>query len=51
LSQEDHYLLVLLAAQPGSPNWSLMDRVKLVGSAVLICALILAGIILFSARK
>jgi hypothetical protein len=51
LSQEDHYLLVLLAAQPGSPSSLLMDRVKLVGSALLICALILAGIILFSARR
>lgn len=51
LSQEDHYLLVLLTAQPGSPSSLLMDRVKLVCSALLICALILAGIILFSARK
>ena len=51
LKQEDHYLLVLLAAQPGSPSSPLMDRVKLVGTALLICALILAGIIFFAAKK
>ncbi len=52
LAQEDHYLLVLLAAEPlESSSSKLMDRVKLVGTALLVCALLLAGIALFALRK
>ena len=51
LRQEDHYLLVLLAAQPRTSSSQAMDRLKLVGTALLICTLILVGIILFSPRN
>jgi hypothetical protein len=51
LEQEDHYLLVLLTAQPVRSTSRLTDRLKLVGTAVLICTLILVGIILFSPEQ
>lgn len=50
LRQEDHYLLVLLAAPTNLPNSLLRDRLKLVGTALLIVLCIMAGIILFSSR-
>ena len=51
LEQEDHYLAVLLAVRPVGSTSRLLDRVKLVGTALLICVLILMGIILFSAKR
>ena len=52
LQREDHYLLVLLtAAQNESSALVTMDRLKLVGTALLLCLLFLAGIVLFSATK
>jgi len=51
LEQEDHYLLVLLTTHPVRSMSRLTDRLKLTGTAVLICALILVGIILFSAKQ
>jgi hypothetical protein len=50
LGREDHYLVVLLAAQPAHSPTRLKDRLKLVGTALLICALMLAGMILFSKK-
>ena len=50
LEQEDHYLLVLLTAQPVRSTSRLTDRLKLVGTAVLICALLLVGVIVFSSK-
>jgi hypothetical protein len=51
LKNEDHYLLVLLAAPAGSSNSLLVDRLKLVGTAALVCLLLLTGIVLFSSKK
>jgi hypothetical protein len=51
LKREDHYLLVLLAARPESSSSRLIDGAKLVGTALLVCALILAGIFLFTLKK
>jgi hypothetical protein len=50
LGREDHYLLVLLTAQPARSPSRLNDRLKLVGTALLICALMLAAMILFSQK-
>lgn len=50
LGREDHYLLVLLNAQSARSPSRLKDRLKLVGTALLICALMLAGMILFSQK-
>ena len=50
LRREDHYLLVLLAAPTERPTSSLRDRLKLVGTALLIVLLIMVAIILFSSR-
>jgi hypothetical protein len=51
LEQEDHYLLVLLTAPPARSTSPLTDRLKLVGTAFLICTLIVVGIILFSPKQ
>jgi hypothetical protein len=51
LKREDHYLLVLLAAPTGSSDSLFVDRLKLVGTALLVCLLLLAGVFLFSSRK
>jgi hypothetical protein len=51
LEQEDHYLLVLIAAAPESSGSLLVDRLKLVGTALLVVCLIVAGIFLYSAFK
>jgi hypothetical protein len=51
LKLEDHYLLVLLSVPPESSDSSLADRLKLVGTALLICLLILAGIVFLSNRR
>jgi hypothetical protein len=50
LGREDHYLLVLLTAQPVHSPSPLTDRLKLVGTALLICGLMLVGMILFSRK-
>ena len=50
LKLEDHYLLVLLSVPPESSDSLLVDRLKLVGTALLICLLILAGIVFLSNR-
>ena len=51
LKREDHYLLVLLAAPTGSSDSLLVDRLKLVGTALLVCLLLIAGVFLFSSKK
>jgi hypothetical protein len=51
LEGEDHYLLVLIAAPTGSSDSVLTDRLKLVGTALLVCLLLLGSIALFSAKK
>jgi hypothetical protein len=51
LKREDHYLLVLLSAPTESSDSLLVDRLKLVGTALLICLLLLVGIILLSSRR
>jgi hypothetical protein len=50
LGKEDHYLLVLLTQQSVRSPSNFPDRLKLISTALLICALILAGIILFSSK-
>ena len=51
LKREDHYLLVLLATGTGSSDSLLVDRLKLVGTALLVCLLLIAGVFLFSSKK
>lgn len=51
LKLEDHYLLVLLAAPTESSDSILVDRLKLVGTALPVCLLLIAGFFLFSAKK
>lgn len=51
LKGEDHYLSVLLAAPTGSSDSLLVDRLKLVGTALLVCLLLIAGAFLFSSKK
>jgi hypothetical protein len=50
LKREDHYLLVLLAAAGNPPDSLLLDRVKLVGTAILVIAVMMAVIFLFDSR-
>lgn len=51
LQREDHYLLVLLAAPTRLSNSLLRDRLKLVGTALLMVLFIMAGIILFTSTR
>jgi hypothetical protein len=51
LQREDHYLLVLLSAPAGSSKSLAADRLKLLGTALLICILFIAVIFVFSPRK
>ena len=48
LKREDHYLLLLLTAPAGSSESFLVDRLKLIGTAVAICLLLLVGVFFFS---
>jgi hypothetical protein len=48
LKSEDHYLLVLLAEPKGRSNSLFVDRLKLVGTAFLVCLLLIGGLFLFS---
>lgn len=50
LEGEDHYLLILLGTS-GSSDSVLVDRVKLVATAFLVCAVLIAAIFLFEAMK
>jgi hypothetical protein len=50
LKQEDHYLIVLLTAVKPSES-PLMDRLKLVGTALIICLLLLAATFFFSKKR
>jgi hypothetical protein len=51
LKREDHYLLVLLTARPERQTSLLKDRVKLVATALLVCAVVLAGMFLFETKR
>lgn len=51
LKREDHYLLVLLTASAKHSDSCLVDRLKLVGTALIVCLLLLAGALFFSTRK
>jgi hypothetical protein len=57
LEREDHYLLVLLAAptessdSPESSDSRLVDRAKLIGTALLVCILLIAGFVLFHSKE
>ncbi|WP_263373387.1 hypothetical protein [Granulicella aggregans] len=51
LNQEDHYLLVLLPEPTGTAGSWVADRLKLVGTAILVCLLLIAAIFLFSSKK
>jgi hypothetical protein len=51
LKLEDHYLLVLLTTSTRSSDSLLVDRLKLVGTALLVCLLLIAGVFLFSSKK
>jgi hypothetical protein len=51
LSDEDHYLLVLIGSGGTSSDALWVDRLKLVGTALMVCLLLLAGVFLFSLRK
>jgi hypothetical protein len=51
LKREDHYLLALLAAPTESSDSLLVDRLKLVATALLVCLLLIAGVFLFSSKK
>jgi hypothetical protein len=51
LKREDHYLLVLLDASVKPSDSYMVDRLKLVGTALIVCLLLLVGVFLFSARK
>jgi hypothetical protein len=51
LKREDHYLLVLLTASAKPSESHLADRLKLVGTALIVCLLLLAGAFFFSTRK
>ena len=50
LKQEDHYLLILLAASTGRFDSLFASRWKLLGIALLICLLFAAGVVLFSSK-
>jgi hypothetical protein len=50
LKREDHYVLVLLSARPKRQTSLLKDRVLLVATALLVCALVIAGMLLFENR-
>ena len=50
LKREDHYLIVLLAAVKPSES-PVMDRLKLVGTALIVCLLLLAAVFFFSTKK
>ncbi len=51
LKREDHYLNVLLTASVKPSKSHLMDRLKLVGTAVIACLLLLAAVFFFSTNK
>ena len=51
LQREDHYLLVLLAASTGNSDVLFVGRLKLLGTVLLICLLIIAGVFLFFSKK
>jgi hypothetical protein len=51
LRGEDHYLLVLLDANKQSTRSLLIDRVKLVLTALLVISLLFVGIFLFSQKR
>ena len=51
LGREDHYLLVLLGGTAGTSTSWLKDRVKLIGTALLIVAAIVAGILFLASRR
>ena len=51
LKREDHYLLVLLTASVKPSESQLVDRLKLIGTALIVCILLLAGVFLFSTKK
>jgi hypothetical protein len=51
LQREDHYLLVLLDGSSRTSNSYLVDRLKLVGVALVACLLLIAGVFLLSSKK
>ena len=50
LKREDHYLIVLLAAIKPSES-PIVDRLKLVGTAFIVCLLLLAAVFFFSTKR
>lgn len=51
LKREDHYLIVLLTASVKPSESHLMDRLKLVGTALIVCLLLLTAVFFFSTKK
>jgi hypothetical protein len=51
LKREDHYLLVLLTASVKPSESHLVDLLKLVGTALIVCLLLLIGLFLFFRGK
>lgn len=51
LEREDHYLLVLLSGPPHTTDSRVVDRLKLVGAALLACLLLIAAVFLFSSKR